>query len=524
MISKIGFWNSDTNTFDYAIKLTQGWNTQLGDGDGSAGRPLVPPILIDEFDSHLEFVPGSMKVRRTETLYETASESLKANFDSVTRGVFSITDQVDVDEQNDKWTFNFGKIANNYGSGSGWVFPNPEIKGNWYNGWPWWIDSGSSYVITYSLKFKDGDAGKYTTDENGEAKFHNVAKLQVFTDGKPSFWYRAGETVTYRPLSKTMSYTGGVSADVEILINPSGEKLAGQGVNTITIYDDMSKNLSLYTTSLSVQTHDGTKWVPENGSVPLENGNLNVPYGYVIHNSQEFTMTLPDQTPIRLTYKVLVEGSTGETVNVSNSVKVTGYADFEDEFRGSFTLSKTSGGGGGSKKTLKVLKRDTNTNNQISGVLFGLYASYKPPDPAVWNRAKFAAESIGAPETKVIDGHTYYFLMYRYTVNGDALFGDNPLEENLIHGVTYALLELETVQGYIKLDEPKLLAIEEHEDGFTVGVDKVGDSTTVYNAPGVKLPETGSTSGLPFVQAGTVIFALAGAVLFITRRRVGDCS
>ena len=525
MINKLGFWNSDTSTFDYVISLNHGWNMSL-----SEGWIQKAPVLTDEHDPHLEFVPGSLVVRRTTSLITTTVESTKANFDAVTRGYVNASSKVAVNAGANKWSLDFASILNSsVGGSNGWTIV-PQNPTQWGEGYNWWSCGDSSYVVTYSMKIKDG--AQFPLNSDGEAFFNNVAWLQTYTNGNIGPKYRSSETVTYKPVSKNMNYTGGVSADVVININTAGDKLAGVGINVIDIHDKMSNNLSLYTTSLMVEVDEGSGWV-EKTLVP---NTLSVPYGYIIDSPQEFRMKLPDEKPIRLSYRVMLSGDPGDQLSVKNKITVTGFANFADEFQEIFVVSNTSGGGGGDKTLFDVQKIDKYSRTALSGAWFGLYVSYQPPSD-VWAAARATvanlkkAESAGGlgvdvKETIVVGGRTYYFIMARQTVNGLARFDASATEENVITGTTYALLELKAPQGYILPTDPTLFALEVYEAGYgaSKGVLLKSDSIEIENDPGVKLPETGSTSGVPIIQAGAVVFALAGAVLFTTRRRAGDCS
>ena len=545
MIGKKGYWREETRTFDYIIALNMGTGSRL-----SEGYPATAPIISDVHDPYLELVPGSMMVVRTYPI--TANNLDRAWLTAcgdIARGYFKVTNQVQIDAANNEWTLNFGDIPNTTNGGSnGWVTQRPwpinNDHKNDYGGltgfgekwtwedYDWWNCSDSSYVIIYSLRPKAG-AELPPLNVHGVASIENNAWLQTFTDGNPGVIYGAKEQLDFRPLKKTMDYTGGSLADVEIEINRAGGNLlAGTSATVIEIHDKMSTNLALVESSLKVFAFEGGTWVEKTKVL----GSLTVPYGYIIDNDQEFRMALPDRVPIKLTYQVEISGNVGDDVTLKNAVKVTGYAVFEDVFEKAFTLSNTSGSGGADKGTLEVWKRDSYTANLLSGAHFGLYVSYEPPSDK-WAAAKTVAANLRKPppagigvdvkDTIVVNGRTYYFIMARETVNGFAKFGAVSAEENLIAEQTYALLELQAPPGYITDGTAKLIALEQYEVGYgaSEGVQRLTDNTiTITNDPGVKLPETGSLSGQPFIQAGAIIFALMGAVLFTTRRRAGDCS
>ena len=119
------------------------------------------------------------------------------------------------------------------------------------------------------------------------------------------------------PLEKTLTFSGNI-AEYTVTVNPEGFKL--NGGNNLTLKDTFTENQSIDYSSVSVSS--------------------DVPYDFSGYTG---TFTIPDQTPITITYKTRVAGAAGTTATFGNTAElgVTQNGSFDAWFSTTRTAEET---------------------------------------------------------------------------------------------------------------------------------------------------------------------------------------
>ena len=103
-------------------------------------------------------------------------------------------------------------------------------------------------------------------------------------------------------VDKSMVPTSNIAA-VTVLINPEEKKLAEDG--KYTIIDTLSDTLAFYLTTLKIKAWEAGAWV-EHELINSTSGDL---WTWMIIDSNELHIVVPDETNLMLTYTVLIRGA-----------------------------------------------------------------------------------------------------------------------------------------------------------------------------------------------------------------------
>jgi len=366
-------------------------------------------------------------------------------------------------------------------------------------------NDGVQVCIFYSLELKkDASPGQHTVTNNATIN--------------GSWSSDNTNTVGAKILTKNMAVSNNI-ASVSITVNPLGQTLTSQPGSADNLYfatDKMSDTLAADLTSIQIQAKDPTKdssdpsnkWVTQ--TVTYSPDSCDQAYCYTTNSDNQIIFTLPDITPIQITYDALVKGDNGQTVTISNSISIG--TDYQDSVNDTFNLQYTSGSGSGSRVPVTVYKRDSDdTSLMVPGAVFNLYM--------------YPCYSIDTP-TLNLNGLDWCKVVSNATTGPDGtILLLNP-RLNLSQPFIYALQEVTAPPDYQLPSDPYTyfrlgdglpdLSGPDVPADFGSQVPKTGGSVTVLNhlsINGPALPDTGGPGTGPLTTAGLLLMLAAGTVL-----------
>ena len=303
----------------------------------------------------------------------------------------------------------------------------------------------------------------------------------------------------------------GATAEVEIIINPAGLTFSPDGYYEVT--DRMSNNLSLFVGSLRVYEQVDGEWEPR----PLTQVSSlsNEHWSFTITSDNEFSLIFPDSVPIRLTYRVLVRGAIGDTVEISNQVEVAG--KIYDAVRDFFNIVEYDGGAFGDQILVTLYKHSEDNAESLAGARFALYMGA--------NIAGHQPEGLPAdiPLTKDIDGTTFFLIDAGITNELGIIVFDDPWLATFRLPRPYAIVEISPPPGYILPEDPiTLFSFRDlaHWSESLGGreIHQIADNIIITNegywTPIGDMPLTGGTVGAIFFTAGGALLLGAAGLLF----------
>jgi len=355
--------------FNYTVILKGGFSSRTA--------PLLQtgsnPVYTDTFDNRLVYVPGSFYIVDTSLrryYVPTSDVSLSYNVDALS---------------NDSFSINLNPSVTGWRVYSGTTPPGALIgtaPANWFSG-------RYNYEVHYQLKLK---SAYLDADQSGLA---NTAGILVNTN-ECLFQNNASVGYVYAPLTKTMTplSTGSARVNVEIIINPDGEIVFSDPPNpgpAVITAKDLLTNVTLFMDSVEIytQTKTGGIW---NGiwkqvtPISFNDRQLwsvnavpsaQVPSGY----SGQVDFVIPNQTPVMITYQVLVTIPEGSSDTISNEIWIFGESGSDEQ--SGYQVGGSDAGVGADLLNLRVFKRD-NVGNNLHGAKFMLYvtdisAGFIPP-------------------------------------------------------------------------------------------------------------------------------------------------
>lgn len=432
------------------------------------------PIFFDEFDEGLVYVENSMSIFSWSYAWYIV-ENVTVEQQSITLDFATVTKHKD-------WSGNVTTMTGDH------------LK-KWYT-----TDYGNSMVFSYVLKI-DPDNPLL-----GINSYDNTAHLKVFlsdTD-ENGFDLSASTSITYGDpvVEKNMEAKAGMKVAVTIDINPDGTELSNNSY--LIRVEDVMTNLSLYSTSLEVEYFEDSEWK----KATLLFNESETEYGYIIgltdDGKQKVTFWLPDETHLKITYLALVDEDQGESVNVSNSVQINGFAGFTDEAELVYDVKSSSGEASGHKERLRIIKHDDlNEQLTLSGAEFAIYS-------------RTYAHAAAGTEATVFDGTKFYYVATVTTGTDGTVVYEN---QNMVLGGVWAIVETKAPTGYIKNENPIIIvfgtAKSEVPSTAIVISDDVWIPNTAYFA---SLPNTGG-DGAGLYWALGLGGVITGAIGLILKRR-----
>ncbi|MBE6756888.1 MAG: LPXTG cell wall anchor domain-containing protein, partial [Ruminococcaceae bacterium] len=376
--------------------------------------------------------------------------------------------------------------------GWNWILSATNFK-DYYS----WVGSGGRHEYTYKLKVKDEYL--YTTDY-ARLHFDNTAELTWDNDGSSG------------PVTETTEFYTGLlhkhvvqndeRLDFEVHINRMALDIL-EGAGTLTVYDKMTPNLSVYWDSIKLKYEDGVGtdvWVDFDS--PESRYTYTVTYD---PSANSLTFIVPDSLHIIIDYTTLITES--GLVSVENSVMVDGKAEVADVIDAFFHVQEHSGGASGSNHKTTLLKQDGLTNIPLPGATFLLYGPMGDPD---------AVLPSGVSPTIITEDGTVLRFIGKYTTGAD---GTSVIEtQYLTIGGPYALVEYIAPEGYELLTSPVYFYFYDPDpDGV---IQTVTTLIAVENFNGSFLiPETGGMGTFNMAIIGIALVAFPVLYSFVRRKR-----
>lgn len=336
-------------------------------------------------------------------------------------------------------------------------------------------------------------------------------------------------TVGAKVLTKGVAVSGNIASST-IVVNPLGQTLSSQPGSASNLYDatdKMSDTLTADLTSIQIQAKDPAKaandptnpWVIQ--PVTYSANGCDQAFCYTTTDTNEIIFTLPDITPIQITYDALVKGDNGQSVTINNTISIGG--NYQASFDNTFDLQYSTASGSGSRVPVTVYKKDdADSQIKLPGAVFDLYM--------------YPCYSIDTP-TLHLDGLDWCEVVSNAITGPDgSLVLLNP-RLNLSQPFIFALQEVTAPPDYqlpsdpftyFKLEDdlPDLSAQSIPVD-FGSQIPTIDGSITVLNhlfITGPALPDTGGMGTGPLEATGLLLMFTAGSVLIKPRHRTKPAS
>jgi len=480
-ITKKSSVHEDGN-IDYTVLFN---NTIPGSGgnEGYINGSVQNLWFNDTFDERLHYVDGSLIV----TTYSPWNKDLWICKYQYTGTVTGNTIRANAA---DFRLLDYNEEADAHGWN--WILGATNFK-DYYS----WVGSGGRHEYTYKLKVEDEYL--YTTDY-AKLHFDNTAELTWDNDGSSG------------PVTETTDFYTGLlhkhvaqddeRLDFEVHINRMALDIL-ERAGTLTVYDKMTPNLSVYWESIKLKYEDGVGtdvWVDFDS--PESRYTYTVTYD---PTTNSLTFIVPDSLHIIIDYTTLITES--GLVSVENSVMVDGKAEVADIIDALFNVQDHSGGASGSNQKTTLIKQDGLTNKPLPGATFLLYG-LKGDSAAV--------RPAGVPQTIITEDGTILRFIGAYTTGAD---GTSVIESQyLTVGGPYALVEYVAPEGYELLEKPVYFYF--YQDDPNGEMQTVTTLVAIENFKGSFLiPETGSTGTFFLATIGIALVAFPVLYSLIRRKR-----
>ena len=429
-VHKWGTVNSaDETVFDFVVTL----NALAGSSNANKRIDLFeedePAIFIDEFSHLLKYVPKSFYVTANGVYYGpyTYVGDGTSQQSRIISGVYVEEDLIKVEDGRITVDLaELNRVAWSQSIQSSSVSSTDAVE-NWYA-------NNYTFEIHYQLKLKN-----VQEIDDGQT-FSNSVSIMSTTQ----IPFDNDVTVTYnhQPLHKQFLTDGSNIAVAVITINQHGIELVPDGAavkGRFTATDMMSSNLSIYMTTIKFEILDLNGNVVSVQPVSTVAGSL---WSINVIDPHNIEFILPDKTPIRITYSVLITPeNVGSSTTLENRIEVFGYSNVER--RQGYQVISTIANASASRETLTLLKRDVYSDERLAGAEFQLYVAYLP---------SYGYYDIGtAPEPLKVTGrdgadYDFYALQSKTTAaNGEVVFDSPWLTSS--YSFLYLLVETRAPDG-----------------------------------------------------------------------------
>ena len=297
------------------------------------------------------------------------------------------------------------------------------------------------FILTYKTRIADV--------KEGETTYTNSATLQK--DGTPMG--NAQGSVTYK--DSVLTKTGAIAEGklnrlaYEIHVNAAGKDLV-DGSEVVTLKDVLDPATILILDSLRVVSmDDGTE--------------VEHTLGYeIVDGKEELMVTIPDETPVIITYEVQVTGQPGTWANVTNTASLDGVAGGSAEANNGMTVQSSSAGSSGRLGSITLRKVDRASFKLLSGATFSLYFVDLSKEPIDFENGVLVEDL-----TTGSDGTVTF-----PSAGAGAGITDGALQLDQL----YYYVEKTAPSGYEKEDEKHYFVIKSKD--FDSAVEKIGSHVT----------------------------------------------
>ena len=288
--------------------------------------------------------------------------------------------------------------------------------------------------------------------ENTSKEFKNSAELS-YNGGKVET--AAIKTIENKALSKEAIHNVSTYPYVKytITVNPNGYNLL-ETKDKIDVVDRMSEYMNLMEDSVSVSSKGAALSA---GEWSLKNDKEN----------HRFIVTVPDDKPITITYKVAINKPAGETVKLSNAAYYAGHENSGQTNEKTVTVMESSATVTGSL-LLYVKKQDAVTAESLTGAEFVLAEVVRSTDGSIVYEN--GEPKLTNEKTAITDQ------------DGDATF---KLDQKTGSDKLYCLYETKAPANYRKSDSKVYLAFkrQSHTDNLSIQYVQNGGSVEMKNTP-----------------------------------------
>ena len=436
-------------------------------------------VFTDTFDSALELVPGSFYARTVSALPYTyyrpvADPAVSVNGDG--RKTFSV---------------DLSSLIRYDGADTSGVMSIPVE--------PEWYAQQSAIEIHYSLRIPDPGSISAT----GVTSLSNTAQIAATSTMLSGITFSDSSSVDFvnRPLSKGVEHVppGGNAGSVEIIINPHGWSLDPAKSGMITAVDTMSDNLRFYQESITAYTRSmapsGAAWGSWEKVEGLRFSSDGTPWTWYSDGMHRIIFAFPDETPVRITYDVLIMIPAGQPEKIENTVEVCGRSATTSEDK--YIVTGSTASASASKRDVFIVKNDEEDGALLSGAGFDLYMAI--PGGGAYDGMQ--------TKTVVLGDTTFYYLTSAETSeDGRAQFDSDWLTPS--HKAVYLLVETYAPEGYALptgtggftpfiLHSPTVAELSSHETKLGKPVTAIADNTHIDNAKIVTPPDTPGETEFP---------------------------
>ncbi|MCH4183805.1 MAG: hypothetical protein LKF48_11745, partial [Prevotella sp.] len=245
--------------------------------------------------------------------------------------------------------------------------------------------------------------------------------------------------INHKVLDKVANYNkNNALIDYTITVNENGDNLVDG--NTLTLTDTLDYRTTLSNSSVKYTDKDG-KDISSECSISVNSTKVDG------HDTNIYTITVPDSKKVIITYSTGLQGKVGDKVQgVTNTATLSAITQITKPVSNDFTIQEASGSTQGTAGSISIHKSDSESiTTSLEGAVFGLYrinnldSLEKDADAS-----KLVAEKVGSATTNA---------------SGDAKFHDKDIaldsKEDLKLDTLYYFVEETAPTGYSMSDEKK---------------------------------------------------------------------
>ena len=183
-----------------------------------------------------------------------------------------------------------------------------------------------------------------------------------------------------------------------IKVNPKGEKLlAGSDASAVNLKDVLDYRTTVVLSSIKVVDERAGEDITSQCAVTLANDEVDGNG----HETSSFSISVPDETPVEVTYDVVLSGTVGQECDITNTASLDGIVNASDKSEKRFKVNHADAGVYGSATSISIAKMDAanvvDYSSRLSGATFELYRVDMSKLPG----GQWTDEGLAAASTKV---------------------------------------------------------------------------------------------------------------------------